>query len=502
MPCTRSRSLSYQTVYGNFQVSSSTCYLLTRLGRNGPAIVQRQSAIEQTPYQQSLEQGLEPPQLTTDSVRYWSDFNRVYFHPKSIIQLNEYELNSSLMPFENWTAGDELFNSLDKEHDLLDRDLRPFVEEADQMQGIQLITGVDDAWGGFAARYMDRLRDEYGKTAIWVWAAEDSVKHVPQVLSIYILGHHMLTEISQEKRLPKLSNSARSISEIASQASLFIPMTIPSMMLPRYITIDEQSQWHVSGLLCTAMESASLPSRLKVRDGTRETLDQVTSALNINGSQNIAKLRMSIDQISLAVQKGSGHDQPGRRELRAQSGDMRIPSTERSTFGPQNTVEDDIAIFDMDFFPGQATEQTRTRQKAKAARTFGQVENYRDNEDQKSDIANEEDGGLERAHRRAAGLPILQKLVAYLFAHSMSICATALFRVSQVLVVVRVLISGNSCYSQHASAGHGYPCPFLFSIAFPAFSLNHIPLCRLCWFKPRCPRTLQLLSESGTYSIS
>ena len=90
------------------------------------------------------------------------------------------------MPFEKWTTGDELFNSLDKEHDLLDRDLRPFVEEADQMQGIQLMTGVDDAWGGFAARYMDRLRDEYGKTAVWVWGVEDSIKNIPRVPFILI----------------------------------------------------------------------------------------------------------------------------------------------------------------------------------------------------------------------------------------------------------------------------------------------------------------------------
>jgi hypothetical protein len=97
------------------------------------------------------------------------------------VQLNEYELGSSLMPFEKWSVGEDLFSSLDKEHDVLDRDLRPFVEEADQMQAIQLLTNVDDAWGGFAARYMDRLRDEYGKTAIWVWGLEDGIKGTPRV---------------------------------------------------------------------------------------------------------------------------------------------------------------------------------------------------------------------------------------------------------------------------------------------------------------------------------
>ena len=147
--------------------------------------MQRSAAIEQSAYQQSLEQGLEPPQLTTESVRYWSDFSRVYFHPKSIIQLNEYELNSALMPFENWTAGEDLFNSLDKEHDLLDRDLRVFAEEADQLQGIQMMGGIDDAWGGFAARYLDRIRDEYGKTAVWFWGSEDGIKTVSRALPFF-----------------------------------------------------------------------------------------------------------------------------------------------------------------------------------------------------------------------------------------------------------------------------------------------------------------------------
>ena len=149
--------------------------------RNGPTIVQRQTAILQNEYQTSLETGSEPAKLTTESVRYWSDFNRVFYHPKSIVQLNEYELSSSLMPFEKWEVGEDLFNSLDKEHDILDRDLRPFAEEADQLQGVQMMTGIDDAWGGFAARYMDRIRDEYGKTAVWVWGSEDSLKTIPRV---------------------------------------------------------------------------------------------------------------------------------------------------------------------------------------------------------------------------------------------------------------------------------------------------------------------------------
>lgn len=152
-------------------------------------MIQRQPAIPQNSYLKSLEDGTEPAPLTTDSVKYWSDFNRVYFHPKSIVQLNEYELNSSLMPFDNWDVGEDLFKSLDKEHDLLDRDLRPFVEEADHMQGIQIFAGIDDAWGGFAARYVDRLKDEYGKTAKWFWGVEDESKIASRVRYLKCRGY-------------------------------------------------------------------------------------------------------------------------------------------------------------------------------------------------------------------------------------------------------------------------------------------------------------------------
>lgn len=159
----------------------------------GRTVVQKSDPITPSAYQQSLDAGLEPPSLTTETVRYWSDFNRVFYHPRSIVQLNEYELNSSLVPFEKWETGEELFASLDKEHDIVDRDLRPFVEEADQMQGIQVMATLDDAWGGFASRYVERLRDEYGKTPIWVWGLQESFQGVNRVSETSVLYHHSLS---------------------------------------------------------------------------------------------------------------------------------------------------------------------------------------------------------------------------------------------------------------------------------------------------------------------
>ncbi|KAJ4391767.1 mtDNA inheritance, partitioning of the mitochondrial organelle [Gnomoniopsis smithogilvyi] len=248
----------------------------------GQTVVQKAEPITLSAYQQSLDAGLAPPPLTTESVRYWSDFNRVFYHPRSIVQLNDYELNSSLQPFERWDTGEELFANLDKEHDIMDRDLRPFVEEADQMQGIQIFATLDDAWGGFASKYLERLRDEYGKTTVWVWGAQGAAQGV-----------------NREKRLLRLVNKAKSLTEMYKQASLLIPISLPSTLSPRLrkkLSFDPASTWHTSALLSAAIESATLPSRLKDA-ANRDTLGHITDSLNTHGKQTVANLQMSFSDV-------------------------------------------------------------------------------------------------------------------------------------------------------------------------------------------------------------
>lgn len=137
-------------------------------------LVHRAEPIPQSVYQKHLDAGLETPQLDTSMVKYWSDYNRVYYHPKSIVQLSEFDVNDKLMPFESWDVGMDLFEKLEREVDLVDRDLRPFIEECDGLQGLQIMTGVDDAWGGWASGWLERLRDEYGKLSIWTWGLGDA----------------------------------------------------------------------------------------------------------------------------------------------------------------------------------------------------------------------------------------------------------------------------------------------------------------------------------------
>lgn len=138
----------------------------------GRSVTQQQSPVVSNDFLKSLDEGVEAAGLSPDSVRYWSDFNRVYYHPRSLVQIYDTDLGLEQRAFDQWQHGEDLFLTLDRQEELIDRYVRPFVEECDQMQGLQMITSADDGWSGFSAKYIDRLRDDFGKIPIWIWALE------------------------------------------------------------------------------------------------------------------------------------------------------------------------------------------------------------------------------------------------------------------------------------------------------------------------------------------
>ncbi|KAL1963648.1 hypothetical protein VTN77DRAFT_7969 [Rasamsonia byssochlamydoides] len=287
---------------------------------DGNEVVQKQPEIPQNEYQKCLDAGLPPPPLTAETVRYWSDFNRVFYHPRSIIQLNEYELNSSLMPFEDWFIGEELFRDLDKEHDLLDRDVRPFAEECDQLRALQIFTGSDDAWGGFAARYVDRLRDEYSKTGIWVWAIEDGAR------------------LQRHKKILKTSNSARTLYSVSPQSTLYCPIVDLPRHLPNYLSIDVGSEWYTSALIASAVETVTLPTRLRPYRDFEASL-----AGQSGGTQKIFELHSTIvTEQSQAPEK--------RAPWATAKVDKPKTETEAKTDFDINLTYDDVAPKDLTVF--------------------------------------------------------------------------------------------------------------------------------------------------------
>ena len=183
--------------------------------------------------------------------------------------------------------GTELFNSLDKEHDIVDRDWRPFVEECDLMQGMQVFTTLDDAWGGFASSYIEALRDEYPKSPIWVWGLQSPLTGVPR-----------------EQRQLRVANMAQTLHETYSQASTIVPLSIPEAQLAPDVQVDISSFWSVSALFGAMMESVTLPSRLSNESNTanaRATLGDMSESLNVGGGKTLASAQMGTSAIPEAA---------------------------------------------------------------------------------------------------------------------------------------------------------------------------------------------------------
>lgn len=58
-------------------------------------------------------------------------------------------------------------------------------------------------------------------------------------------------------------NKARSIYAISPQSSFYTPIIDPPTRLPSKLTLDRQSEWQSSALLSSAVETVTLPSRLR-----------------------------------------------------------------------------------------------------------------------------------------------------------------------------------------------------------------------------------------------
>jgi hypothetical protein len=263
------------------------------LRRVGAHAVQKLSPIPQSEYVKSLDDGRIPARLSSSAVRYWSDYSRVYFHPRSIVPIYDNESDPALSS-TSWESGHQLFSSLEREEELIDRDWRPFVEECDKMQGIKLITTIDDDWGGFATAYSERLRDEYGKCCIWTWAL-----HSPN------------PKAGAPELRAKLATTLNSVVSLCDISTTFVPLALPAEPLPAHVNVNPRSQWDTSALLATGMETAALASRMAKPSGDiAAQLHDFSECLNARGCQPVAKLRMSVgDQGNNDWQQRFGSDE-------------------------------------------------------------------------------------------------------------------------------------------------------------------------------------------------
>lgn len=197
-------------------------------------------------------------------------------------------------------------------------------------------------------------------------------------------------------------NAARMINAMSTHASMYIPLSVPPTQTPPYVRIDRDSQWHTSALLSAALESMTLPTRLRRDNQKRGFFDDLGAALNVNGNQRIAQLQCSIlDYENLPLELATTHG----------SADDRAPSGNNPVLVEEDGLKLAEVRLDMNFSCCNtwSTSPFATQQNL-SDRVFGAVEITRTKFEAAKDKATGEDGFIyAQKRRRFAALPVIER---------------------------------------------------------------------------------------------
>ncbi|KAI7824711.1 tubulin domain-containing protein [Gamsiella multidivaricata] len=155
-------------------------------------------------------------EIEMNGMRTWSDFNRVYFHPKSMVTMSGYQLDSEFMPFDVFSYGHAAFTETEKEKDSYDENFRLFTEECDQLQGFQVFADVLDGWGGFTTSYLEQLREDFPKTSIVTYGLSDS---------------QMGKRSTLRERQTAAVNETLAMTNLSMLSSLYVPVRAPTQSM-------------------------------------------------------------------------------------------------------------------------------------------------------------------------------------------------------------------------------------------------------------------------------
>ena len=191
------------------------------------------------------------------------------------------------------------------------------------------------------------------------------------------------------------------INEMSTHASMYIPLSIPPIQLPQYVHFDRNSQWHTSALLSAALESITLPTRMRHRTQKRGFVDDLEAVLNVNGKQRIAQLQCSMldPENVIAITHGSIDD--------------RVPSGNNLLLAEEDRLKLAEPRLDMNLsFCNARSISPFATQHDIPDRVYGAVESKRTKIEAANDEETVDDESNDaRKQRRSAGLPVIERFV-------------------------------------------------------------------------------------------
>lgn len=248
---------------------------------DGTSIEYRQVQIPKSDYQKIMEvsssdiHGLSPETKALGrTIRYWSDFSRVYYLPRSLQKLPD--PLSWQETCVDWKEGQDIFNRYNENSELMEGPLRQLVEDCDNMQGIQIMNDTD-TFGSFLSSFLSSFRDEYLKLPSLVFP-----------LMAGVVSQN--PDCDDTPNLRRFINEALYLRTLNEFSTLNVPIQPPSSwcnLMTDSLKFATTSVYHQSAILSAHIETCTLPLRLKP---PQQDLFGLSTQLNWRGSSPFAEL--------------------------------------------------------------------------------------------------------------------------------------------------------------------------------------------------------------------
>lgn len=199
----------------------------------GSVVIEEPPNAAKNEYQKCLDVGKAPSNtmLTLQNTCFWTSYNKILYRPSSLLEIPNYRhpgknKNFPRLQFDEYPIGEQEYKNV---QDAVDEAFRCNLEALDNVQGINFVTEVNTAWGGFTNDLIKDLKDEFFNNGA-------NSKHCLWTYGVFAGNRpkNILTEI-------------RAFVGFAENSSLFFPLTTPDQS-PILHNYEPSSPWHMGAL--------------------------------------------------------------------------------------------------------------------------------------------------------------------------------------------------------------------------------------------------------------
>lgn len=247
--------------------------------------VQTHGRIRRSPYQIALDEGSKLPQLTDEMAVYWSDYSKLIYDPTSFNFLKDWYhdadhqaaapnfQNLHQVSFDRYETGVCEFKD-NYSDEFFDVNLHQQLESCDTLQGFNIITELDNGWGGFSSALLLDLKDELPKASYitYGWNQDD-------VVSLHQPIH------STKTKFRTLCTKIRSTVNLIEESDLFVPLYAK----------QNEAFWESTGEVAVLFESIN-----SLFHGERSSTDvkkmlHLINLLNLGDSSRNVVSKLNVD---------------------------------------------------------------------------------------------------------------------------------------------------------------------------------------------------------------